>query len=461
MATIEKIAGKNGSTYRITVSGGFDTTGKRIRHRTTYKPAAGMTERQIQKAVQRAAADFERSIEYGFALDNRQTFAEYAAYVLELKERTGTKQKTLDRYRELLIRINAAIGHIKLADLRPQHLNSFYKTLAEPGIRLGSGSATAKIDLAAWMKAHKQSRASIAAASGVAASTVSAAVRGNSIREDKAALIAGAMGKKLPEVFTVEKNTEPLADKTILAYHRLISLVLTQAEKEMLVPYNAAAKATPPRAEKADPNYFQPETIAQILEALESEPLKWRLITHLLIVTGCRRGEIMGLKWEKVDLENHRVKIDRALITSPSQGVYESTTKTSDIRYLTLPGETVDLLKQYKHEQLRLQFLNGDRWIRSGYVFTTDTGDHMNPDSVTCWLADFSRRHALPHINPHAFRHTVASVLLANGTDIVTVASQLGHASASTTENFYAHIIEENKARASECIADVLLRKRA
>ena len=55
----------------------------------------------------------------------------------------------------------------------------------------------------------------------------------------------------------------------------------------------------------------------------------------------------------------------------------------------------------------------------------------------------------------------MASVLLANGTDIVTVAAQLGHASSSTRENFYAHIIEENKAKASECIADVLLRRKA
>ena len=85
----------------------------------------------------------------------------------------------------------------------------------------------------------------------------------------------------------------------------------------------------------------------------------------------------------------------------------------------------------------------------------------MNPDSITSWLHDFSRRHNLPHINPHAFRHTVASVLLANGTDIVTVSKQLGHASVNTTENFYSHIIEENKAKASECIADVLLRKKA
>ena len=461
MATIERITGKAGTAYRITVSGGFDTMGKRIRHRTTFKPAPGMTERQIQKAVQRAAADFERSIEQGYALDNRQTFAEYAAYVLDLKERTGTKQKTLDRYRELMLRINAAIGHIKLSDLRPQHLNSFYKTLSQPGIRLGGCSATAKIDLAAWLKDHKTSRATIATASGVAASTVNAAARGESIREDKASAIAKAMGKRLQEVFSTEKDEKPLADRTILAYHRLISIVLSQAEKEMLVPYNAAAKATPPRAEKTDPNYFQPETIADILDALEEEPLKWRLITHLLIVTGCRRGEIMGLKWEKVDLDSGRVKIDRALITSPSKGVYESSTKTRDIRYLTLPQETIEILKLHKREQLRLQFLNGNRWIHSGYVFTNDTGDHMNPDSITGWLADFSRRHNLPHINPHAFRHTVASVLLANGTDVVTVAAQLGHASASTTENFYAHIIEENKAKAADCIADVLLRKRA
>lgn len=424
-------------------------------------PPQVWTERQIQKAVQRAAADFERSIEQGFALDNRQAFAEYAAYVLDLKERDGTKAKTLDRYKELMIRINQAIGHLKLADIRPQHLNSFYKNLAEPGIRLGGGIATAKIDLAAWLKDNKKSRSCIAEAAGVAASTVSAAARGKPIQEAKAEAIAQAMGKRLSEVFTVEQDMEPLADRTVLAYHRLISIILSQAEKEMLVPYNAAAKATPPKATKKAPNYFQPETISEILKALEAEPLKWRLITHLLLVTGCRRGEIMGLKWDKVDFENSRVKIDRALIVSPSKGVYESTTKTSDVRYLTLPAETMSLLRQHKREQLRLQIANGDRWIQTGYVFTQDNGDRMNPDRVTAWLYDFSRRNNLPHINPHAFRHTVASVLLANGTDIVTVAAQLGHASASTTENFYAHIIEENKAKASECIADVLLRKKA
>ena len=461
MAAIEKYTGKDGLTYRITVYAGFDTQGKRIRHRMNYKPSPGMTPRQIEKAVQKAAIDFERSIEQGFALDNRQTFAEYAAYVMDLKRRTGTKARTLDRYQDMMVRINQAIGHIKLADLRPQHLNSFYKNLAEPGIRMGGGSAKAKIDMVTWLKKNKLSRGKLAEKAGISAATVGVAVKGESIKIEKAQAIAQAMEKKVDEVFKVEKNMEPLADKTILEHHRLISTILAQAEKEMLVPYNAAAKATPPRTTKKDPNYFQPETISAILEALESEPLKWRLITHLLIVTGCRRGEIMGLRWEKVDFENSRVKIDRSLVSSKSKGVFEESTKTSDIRHLALPRETMDLLRQHKREQLRLQLANGDRWLHTGYVFTQDNGDHMNPDSITGWLKDFSTRHGLPHINPHAFRHTVASVLLANGTDIVTVSKQLGHASITTTESFYSHIIEENKAKAADCIANVLIRKKA
>lgn len=461
MATIEKLSNKTGTTYRITVYSGFDTQGKRIRHRMSYKPTPGMTARQTEKAVQRAAADFERSIEQGYALDNRQTFAEYAAYVVELKERSGVRATTLDRYRGLLERINAAIGHIKLQDLRPQHLNAFYKNLSEPGLRAGGGSATAKVDLARYLKQHKVSRAYIAEKAGISASTVGVAVKGEPVKAEKAAAIAQALGKRTEELFTVQRDMNPLSDKTVLEYHRLISTILNQAEKEMLVPYNAAAKATPPKVERHDPNYFQPDQIAAILEALEKEPLKWQLITHLMIVTGCRRGEIMGLQWDKVDFDHSRVKIDKSLVSSESKGVYLGNTKTSDIRYLKLPRETMELLRQHKREQLRLQLANGDRWVNTGFVFTQDNGEHMNPDSITGWLNAFSARHGLPHINPHAFRHTVASVLLANGTDIVTVSKQLGHASVNTTESFYSHIIEENKAKASECIAEVLLRKKA
>ena len=459
MATIEKLAGKTGTTYRITVYSGFDTQGKRIRHRQTYKPEPGMTARQTEKAVQRAAADFERSIEQGYALDNRQTFAEYAEYVLEQKKRTGLRPKTEDRYRELLGRINPAIGHLKIADIRPQHLNSFYKNLGESGIRADEGTATAIIDLTEYLKAHKKTKTAVAAAAGISLTTMVAATKGKSVSADTADGIAKALGKKLEELFSVSFDSSPLSDKTILEHHRLISTILSQAEKEMLVPYNAAAKATPPRVEKKDPNYFQPEEVAAILEALGKEPLKWQLITQLMIVTGCRRGEIMGLRWEKVDFENNRIRVDRALLYTKSQGVYEGKTKTGDCRLLPLPAETMQLLRQHKREQLRLQLANGDRWIHTGYVFTQDTGGPMHPDSVTDWMNKFSKRHELPHINPHAFRHTMASMLYFNGVDSVSISKRLGHAQVSTTANIYAHVMEAADRKNADILADVFLKK--
>lgn len=462
MPNIERREGKDGITFRITVSGGFDTQGKRIRHRMTYTPAPGMTPRQMEKAAQRAAADFERSIEQGYLLDQHQTFSEYADYVLSTKAHNGElKTKTLERYRELLDRINQAIGHMKLKDIRPQHLNSFYRNLAEDGIRLDGTTATPMIDFPKLLKKQALTRATLAQKAGIAAATVTVVCKGNSVRAATAQAIAEALGKQVKELFTLCTPSGGLSPKTIQEHHRLISSVLAQAEKEMLVPYNAAEKASPPRVQPKQPNYFQPGQIADILEALESEPLKWRTITHMMIVTGCRRGEVMGLKWEKVDFENRRIKVDTALLISKEKGIYETTTKTGDIRYLNIPAETVELLKRYRKDQLRLKILNGDRWIETGYVFTTDSGQPIRPDEITAWLSDFSKRHNLPHINPHAFRHTVASVLIANGTDVVTVSKQLGHSSVNTTESFYSHIIEENKAKATECIADTLLRKKA
>jgi integrase len=90
--------------------------------------------------------------------------------------------------------------------------------------------------------------------------------------------------------------------------------VLDQAEKEMLVPYNAASKASPPKTKQKEVNYFQPEAVTAILDALEQEPIKWRTITHLMLVTGCRRAEVMGLKWDKIDFDNAKAKIERTLL---------------------------------------------------------------------------------------------------------------------------------------------------
>ena len=143
MASIEKRRNKAGEVISciITVSEGVTRDGTQIRRRRTWKPDPGMTERQMEKAVNAAAVAFEYEVQNGMQLDNRQTFAEYADYVLSLKERSGVKPSTLERYRGMLPRINAAIGHLKLSDIRPQHLNIFYAALGREGERKDKAKA--------------------------------------------------------------------------------------------------------------------------------------------------------------------------------------------------------------------------------------------------------------------------------------------------------------------------------
>lgn len=257
-----------------------------------------------------------------------------------------------------------------------------------------------------------------------------------------------------------KKTGGGLSTKSILGYHRLISLVLSQAVREGLIPYNVAERATLPKLERKEVNYFQPEQVAAIRDALQSEPFKWKMLVHLLLVTGARRGEILGLKWDKVDFEHNQIHICNNILYTPDRGVYEDTPKTEkSIRWVSLPKETMQLLHEYRVYQLEQRFAVGDRWVDRNFVFTQEDGNPLHPDSVTSWLTKFSKRHDLPHINPHAFRHTMASILYYNGADTISISKRLGHAQPSTTADIYAHVIEEADKKNADIIADVFLKK--
>ena len=269
-----------------------------------------------------------------------------------------------------------------------------------------------------------------------------------------------ALGLELPysELFETKSSKETLSNSTQLAYHRFIQAVLSRAEREMIIPYNPADKAAPAKRPRSKPKYFQPEEVTRIIEALEAEPLKWKIFVLLLIFAGCRKGEILGLKWDKVNFQDHSIRIDMASLYTRDVGTYTNATKTENERTLILPAEIMTVLHDYRKSYLELQLANGDRWVGGDYVFVQDNGKPMHPDSPAHWLSDFSARHGLPHINAHALRHSAASLLIGNDVDIVTVSKQLGHKDVSTTENIYAHLLEKNRAKALETIADVVLR---
>ncbi|MBP1546175.1 MAG: site-specific integrase [Oscillospiraceae bacterium] len=483
MANIRPRKNKNGDiiSYEIRVFKGRGENGKQLKPYTmTWKPSPGMTARQIEKEVQRQALMFEEQIKNGYALDNKQTFAQYADYVVSLKERAGVKHSVVYWYKAQLERINAGIGHLKLNEIRPQHLNALYEQLSAKGLRENGRKARCKVDLTKMLKTAKRTKAEFSGAVGISEGSLRSCCKGNFISIATAEKIAKELKSPVKALFDIVEDTAPLSQSTISGYHRCISAILGQAEKEMLIPYNPAAKATPPKKEKPQPNYFQPADIENIRKALENEPIKWQMIVHLLLITGARRGEIAGLKWSAVDWDNNRIHINVTLLNRTDIGIYEETPKTEQSdRYITLPAETMSLLRKYQSYWLNFRKLCGSAWnsfvqisdrngnpqsVRADYLFFQESGTKVGypirPDSITKWCGDFSRRNGLPHINPHAFRHTMASILYFNGVDSISISGRLGHSKASTTSDIYSHIIKEADKRSAECIADVVLRNK-
>lgn len=215
-----------------------------------------------------------------------------------------------------------------------------------------------------------------------------------------------------------------------------------------------------PKAEKSEVKYFQPDEVARIRDALELEPIKWGTFVHMLLIASARRGEVLGLKWDNVDFDHNRIHICNSILYKPDIGVYEETPKAeTSIRFVTLPLETMKLLRKYRTWQNEERLRLGEYYQYQGFVFSQDNGQPMHPDSVKRWLNKFSVRHDLPHIKPHAFWHTMASMLYFNGVDSVSISKRLGHAQVSTTANIYAHVMEEADQRNADILADIFLKR--
>lgn len=462
MANITPRKDKDGNiiSYQIRVFRGRDASGRRLKdYMMTWRPAPGMTKRQIEKALNDQAVIFEKDCKNGIISLEKPTFAKYAEYVVALKARTGKKVKTIARYRDMLPRINEEIGHLKLQDIRADHLNQFYEKMAQPGQRRDGARVRPITDVGTWMKSNKMSQERLAKAAGVGTATIRTIREGNTVSEATAQKVSTAMGLPFKRCFETITGTATLSDKTILEHHRLIRNILAVAVKEGLLPYNTADRATPPTAEQQEVESLEIEEVQAIMEALNSEPLKWQVCIHLLIATGARRGEIMGLRWESVNWKQNSIYICENRVYTPQTGAVSTTTKNKENRTVTVSVSVMELLKKWRTEQAGTFMKLGI--TPSGYVMTSPDGSPMHPDSPTDWLYKFTKRHGLPKIHPHLFRHTQASLLIAEGVDILTVSKRLGHAKVSTTTDIYAHALAKSDAHAADALDDILYKKKA
>ena len=207
MANIQERRDKSGKliSYSIRVHRGRGADGRQLKPWTaTFEVSPTWTEKSAKKKAEAFAATFEKACREGTATDTRLRFDEYCNYVLDLKEKRGQlKHSTLVRYRDLTKRIFPEIGHIKLRDLRVDHLNALYSKLEEPGEKKTVTRAAAVEDRSPALKAKKLSQAKISRMAGLASGTVNAAVHGESVSLDTAQKVADALGMKVEKAFRI------------------------------------------------------------------------------------------------------------------------------------------------------------------------------------------------------------------------------------------------------------------
>ncbi|MFZ2537626.1 MAG: tyrosine-type recombinase/integrase [Oscillospiraceae bacterium] len=453
MATINK----RGDTYKITVSCGYDMQGKQIRRHTTYIPVPGMTAKQIEKELDRQKFIFEEKCKTGQILDGTVKFADFADRWFEDYATKQLKAKTLARYKELLVRINQAIGHIRIDKLQPQHLLKFYDNLSEAGMRTDT-SFQSYIDIPTLLKDRGLTRTRLAELSKVSTTTITVLCKNQNISKKCSEQIAVALNIPFNDIFKPVDTDKTLSSKTVLHHHRLISSILATAVQWQVIFSNPCDRVKPPKVERTEAKYLDDTQTIALLACLEDEPIQYIAIINLLIYTGMRRGELCGLRWSDIDFKNKVINIQRTNLYLPEKGIFEDTTKNySSQRVIKVSDTAFRLLLEYKMWQNSQRVRMGDRWIKSEQVFTGLSGQAIHPDTITGWFHEFVLRNKLPSISIHSLRHTNASLLIASGMNFATVSKRLGHANTNTLTKVYAHAIKTVDEIASDALEDMLV----
>ena len=386
------------TSYLIRVYKGRDKDGNQLKPYTmTWKVPPNKTQRQIQKELYAVVYEFEKKCKEGLVSENPSlTFGEFVTTYKEITKNT-LSPLTYDFYCRIIDRfLIPEFGHMKLTAIKPIHVQTFILKLTE---------TTAKI-------------------------------KNNGIKEHS------------------------LSPATVQRYLTCLKSILRQAVKQDLISVNPADshKLTMPKAVQPKVDIFSKQEAQQILSCLVNEELQFQVLIQLAIMTGARRGELVGLKFSDIDYQKNQVVFQRSAIKISGQPITTKPPKDYEVRTVTVNQFCIELIRQLKEEKEKDKERLGDKWVGDDWLFTQWNGEIMHPSTPTKWFSKFLKKYGLKHRKFHSLRHTSATLLLYGGLDIKQVQGRLGHGDIETT-NRYLHYISEADTQAAIILDNMLSTK--
>jgi integrase len=284
--------------------------------------------------------------------------------------------------------------------------------------------------------------------------------------------ITPSLGRKVLRRLTVADVDQLLAWKRSAGYSantvRIIRAVLRralrQAEREGLVSRNAAALSAAPRVRSNEGRALSVDQAKALLDQVRGtrdEPL-----LTVMLAFGLRRGEALGLSWSALDWNAATLKVtqavkrvrDRTATSERRTHLVIGEVKTArSRRTLFLTPELVELLRRHRTRLAEERMAIGPAWREHDLIFPSAVGTPLDPDNVSHWFSRICRRAGLGHWHLHELRHSGASLMLAQGTDLYVVSEVLGHSSVAITKDVYGHLVEGQKRAAATRMSQALL----
>ena len=399
MANIKANKDKDGKiiSFRIRVSDGCGVDGKQRFKTTTWKVPYNYTDKQAAKEAEKIAMQFEDEVKNGLAGSQRNLkLADFVPMYLEVKKGSLSPRIHVEYEKTLNKVIIPVLGHIKLSELRPAHVQAFVNQLQGDVRRKKDGS--------------------------------------------------------------LDNENTKISPATIRRKLTVLQSVLTQAVKLGLINQNPAdsKRLTLPKVTAPKIEIFSKQQAAKMLECLEGEPLQFQVLIQLAIMSGCRCGELCALKFSDFDYETCKMTVERSAYKIKGQPIAIKPPKDYEVRTITLNPYCIELVKLLQAEKRSEAQRLGTYWKDGQWLFTQADGEIINPQTPTVQFSKFLERHGLEHKKFHALRHSAATLLLYGGANIKTVQQRLGHADIVTT-NKYLHVVAEADEQAANILQDMFI----
>ncbi len=231
-----------------------------------------------------------------------------------------------------------------------------------------------------------------------------------------------------------------LAPATVQKIHVVLHKALSQAMMWSLVPRNATEAVTAPRPTQKEIRPLDRKQVKALLEAACEDRLEALYV--LAVTTGMRQGELLGLKWEDVDLAHGTIRVRRTLTRKGGHLLLGEPKTRKSRRTIQLAGRALGALKVHCKAQLEERMAHVGLWEDHGLVFATQAGTLINPSNLTKRsFKPLLEKAGLPRVRFHDLRHTAATLLLMQSVHPKYVQELLGHSTIAITLDTYSHVL--------------------